>query len=67
MRVQCTRTKQLRTPLTTTLGHPKSSAISTPGSFNYKSDYNNYSFKSIPALVHTKVIKGFVQVYKCKQ
>ena len=30
MRVQCTRTKQLRAPLTTTLGHPKvCSVIST--------------------------------------
>ena len=41
MRVQRTRTKQLRTPLTTTLGHPKSMQCNFNScSFNYKSNYS---------------------------
>ena len=41
MRVQRTRTKQLRALLTTTLGHPKSMQCNFNScSFNYKSDYN---------------------------
>ena len=40
MRLQCTRTKQLRAPLTTTLGHPKSTQCNFNScTFNYKSDY----------------------------
>ena len=42
MRVQRTRTKQLRAPLTTTLGHPKSIQCNFNScSFNYKSVYSN--------------------------
>ena len=45
MRVQGTRTKQLRAPLTTTLGHPKSTQCNFNScSFNYKSDYSNKNF-----------------------
>ena len=43
MRVQRTHTKQLRAPLTTTLGHPKSTQCNFNScSFNYKSDYIAY-------------------------
>ena len=47
MRVQCTRTKQLRAPLTTTLGHPKSVQCNFNSfAFNYESDYiEGYWFK----------------------
>ena len=41
MRVQRTRTQPLRTPLTTTLGHPQSTQCNFNScSFNYKSDYS---------------------------
>ena len=44
MRVQRTRTKQVRAPLTTTLGHPKSTQCNFNScSFNYKSDYSSSS------------------------
>ena len=41
MRVQRARTKQLRAPLTTMLGHPKCMQCNFNScSFNYKSDYS---------------------------
>ena len=45
MRVQRTPPKQLRAPLTTMLGHPKSMQCNFNScSFNYKSDYSGVSY-----------------------
>ena len=56
MRVQRTRTKQLRAPLTTTLGHPKIMQRNFNScSFNYKSDYKIVNFLFIYLFIYLSI------------
>ena len=60
MRVQRTRTQPLRAPLTTMLGHPKSTQCNFNScSFNYKSDYSSDSF----LLDHITIANNLVYNY----
>ena len=66
MRVQRTRTKQLRAPLTTTLGHPKSMQCNFNScSFNYKSYYSKAAISLTFDLLHCKAMAALFCCIPC--